>query len=122
MQAHANDLRAEVADEWSTLSDAPTPDDAGMDAFVHQVVDDWRAAPLTDALRSLVEYADLITRRPEACTEADIQRLRDAGWSDLAIHDAVQVVAYFNYINRLADAFGVEVEQGMPVWGAPRVS
>ena len=36
----------------------------------------------------------------------DVQALREAGFSDPAIHDASQVVSYFNYINRVADALG----------------
>lgn len=40
----------------------------------------------------------------------EIGEMRDVGWSDRAIHDAVQVCSYFNYINRIADALGVEPE------------
>ncbi len=40
--------------------------------------------------------------------------LRGQGFSDTAIHDAVQVISYFNYINRVADALGVDLEQWMP--------
>ncbi len=43
-------------------------------------------------------------------TGADIATLQHAGFSDPAIHDAVQVIAYFSYINRIADALGVEAE------------
>lgn len=43
-------------------------------------------------------------------TEEDIQHLRSLGFIDKDIHDAVQVIAYFNYINRVADALGVEPE------------
>lgn len=42
--------------------------------------------------------------------EEDLAPLREAGLDDRAIHDAVQVIAYFNYINRVADALHVEVE------------
>jgi alkylhydroperoxidase family enzyme len=41
---------------------------------------------------------------------ADADALRAAGWDDRAIHDAAQVVAYFNYINRIADGLGVDPE------------
>jgi alkylhydroperoxidase family enzyme len=44
----------------------------------------------------------------------DIEALRGQGWSDTGIHDAIQVIAYFNYINRVADAVGIEDE---PEWG-----
>jgi alkylhydroperoxidase family enzyme len=45
--------------------------------------------------------------------ETRIEALRAEGWSDRAIHDAIQVIAYFNYINRVADAVGIEDE---PDW------
>lgn len=51
--------------------------------------------------------------------EADVQALRTAGFDDTAIHDATQVVAYFNYINRVADALGVAPESFVRAWGAP---
>ena len=41
----------------------------------------------------------------------DVLSLREAGWNDRAIHDAAQVVAYFNYINRVADGLGVDPER-----------
>lgn len=55
-------------------------------------------------------YAEALTRDPAAVGERDIDELRNVGWSDRAIHDAVQVCSYFNYINRIADALGVEPE------------
>lgn len=44
----------------------------------------------------------------------DLDSLRAQGFSGTAIHDAVQVIAYFNYINRVADALGVDLEEWMP--------
>ena len=43
----------------------------------------------------------------------DIDDLRQAGFTDRAIHDAVQVISYFNYINRVADGLGIDPEQWM---------
>ena len=51
-------------------------------------------------------------------SEDDVVRLRDLGLSDRAIHDATQTIAYFNYINRIADGLGVDLEKGMPQTGA----
>jgi len=50
-------------------------------------------------------------------TQADVNCLRAAGFSDPAVHDAAQVVSYFNYINRVADALGVELETFVRAWG-----
>ena len=50
-------------------------------------------------------------------TRADIEGLRAFTFTDVAIHDAVQVIAYFNYINRVADALGVDPEEFVRPWG-----
>ena len=44
---------------------------------------------------------------------ADVEVLRGHGFSDAAVHDATQVIAYFNYINRIADCLGVDIEPEM---------
>ena len=67
--------------------------------------------------RALCDHAMKLTRAPQTVTQADIARLRELGLSDRAIHDATQVIAYFNYINRVADGLGVDLEQGMPIQG-----
>jgi alkylhydroperoxidase family enzyme len=50
-------------------------------------------------------------------SQGDVDVLRAAGFTDSAIHDASQVVSYFNYINRIADALGVELETFVRAWG-----
>ncbi len=49
--------------------------------------------------------------------QADVDALRAVGLNDTAIHDATQVVGYFNYINRIADALGVDLETFVRAWG-----
>lgn len=76
---------------------------------------DWRAATgLPPRDRALCAYAEKLTRAPAAMTEADLAPLRALGFDDVALHDLVQVSAYFNYINRIADAVHVELEPEMP--------
>lgn len=67
-------------------------------------------APLSPPERALCDWAEKLTRTPAAAGRADADALRAAGWDDQAIHDAAQVVAYFNYINRIADGLGVDPE------------
>lgn len=45
------------------------------------------------------------------CREGDVERLRTAGWSDEAIVDAVGIIGFFNFITRVADALGVELNK-----------
>ncbi len=51
-------------------------------------------------------------------TADDLAPLRALGLDDVALHDTIQVVAYFNYINRIADAVHVELEPEMPPYPA----
>lgn len=74
---------------------------------------DWRQACLSPADIALCAYAERLTRTPGEMRESDVQELRACGFSDREIHDAVQVIAFFNYINRIADAIHVDLEPEM---------
>jgi uncharacterized peroxidase-related enzyme len=69
--------------------------------------------PVSDAERTLFEFAEKLTRTPGAMRRGDVETLRAAGWTDGQISDAVQVIGYFNYINRVADGLGVDLEPEM---------
>ncbi len=64
----------------------------------------------TAADRAAIEYADRLTLAPGAVVASDVERLRAAGFDDRAIHDACAIIAYFAFVNRIADGLGVEVE------------
>jgi uncharacterized peroxidase-related enzyme len=77
---------------------------------VAAVMDDYRQAPLTAPDRALLDFAVKLTRTPSGMTREDVEALRGHGFSDTAIHDAVQVTGLFNYYNRLADGLGIDPE------------
>jgi alkylhydroperoxidase family enzyme len=64
-------------------------------------------AALTPAERALLEYVELVTHAAYRTTAEDVQKLRDAGWTEDQIAEAVYVTAMFAFFNRVADAFGV---------------
>ena len=88
---------------------------------MHAVVRDWRSAPLSGVDRELCAFATRLTHHQHDMAPADLDALRERGLADDAIHDAVQVIGYFNYISRIADSLGVEAETFIPTWGgAPK--
>jgi alkylhydroperoxidase family enzyme len=70
--------------------------------------------------RGLCEFAATLTHRQHEMGSGHLDALRSLGLDDRAIHDAVQVVGYFNYITRVADALGVEAEGHIPLRGPRR--
>ena len=68
------------------------------------------AAGLTVAERLLLDYVKLITEAAYRSTAEDVQKLRDAGWKEDQIAEAVYITAMFAFFNRVADAFGVPAQ------------
>ena len=82
--------------------------------MVEAIKTDYRTAELDESTRAVLDLAVKLTRTPGQMKPSDLDALRQQGLSDLAIHDIVQVAAYFNYINRIADGLGVDLEPEMP--------
>lgn len=81
--------------------------------MVEPVIADYRSAPLEPQVLALLDWCVRLTRAPASLTEADVQDLRDLGWSDAEISAAGFVCSYFNFINRIADGLGVDLETWM---------
>jgi uncharacterized protein YciW len=62
---------------------------------------------------ALCDYAIELTLWPGDVSQVHIDRLREQGFTDDQVTIANQVIAYFNYINRVADGLGVDLEDWM---------
>lgn len=62
---------------------------------------------LTPAERALMDYVGLITEESHKSTAEDVQKLRDTGWTENQIAEAVYITAMFAFFNRVADSFGI---------------
>ena len=58
----------------------------------------------------MCNFAKKLTETPNKVNEIDIQTLRDLDLTDKDISQIVQIIGYFNYINRVADGLGLEPE------------
>lgn len=54
-----------------------------------------------------MEYVKKVTEAAYRTAPEDVQSLRDQGWSEDQISEAVYITAMFAFFNRVADAFGV---------------
>jgi uncharacterized peroxidase-related enzyme len=97
MEAHGEDLRVELGDA----------------ALAEQIKQDYHVAKLAPRQKALCEFAEKLTRAPAESRREDLDALRARELTDRDILDAVEVIAYFNCINRVADALGIDPEPEM---------
>ncbi|ELY68522.1 peroxidase-related enzyme [Natrinema versiforme] len=67
-----------------------------------QLVANYRTADINEAHRTMLDVAVKLTERPTEVEPADLEALREAGFSEEAIWDIGAVTAYYNMSNRLA--------------------
>ena len=71
---------------------------------------DYREAGLNEADLAMLDYVRQLTLAPARTREADIERLRRAGFRDKAILEINQIAGFFAWCNRTVDGLGVELE------------
>jgi len=74
---------------------------------VEAIERDYTSAPITPAERVMLDFVVQLTRDATRVRKEDHDKLRAAGFDDLAILQITLIASWFNYINRVADALGV---------------
>jgi uncharacterized peroxidase-related enzyme len=80
----------------------------------------YRTVTLSRQERAIADYCVKLTEQPGKMEEADMQVLRDAGLSEARIFNVVEMVAAFNFTNRMAAGFGMRVDDDFMVRIAPK--
>jgi alkylhydroperoxidase family enzyme len=72
----------------------------------------WREFPgLSHRERALCSIAEKLSATPTRVVEEDWQPLRDLGFDDRACLEVGHIVGLFNYLTRLADGFGLQLDE-----------
>ena len=69
---------------------------------------------MDERLEAVWGYAEKLTLEPQAVERTDVSELREAGLGEEAILHVVEIVAYFNFVNRMAEGLGVRLEDAWP--------
>ena len=80
---------------------------------------DLDRAPISPKERLLLEFVGTITKHAYRVTDEQVEALRDAGWTEPQIAEAVYIAALFNLFVRLADAFDIHPPAVMDPDGVP---
>jgi uncharacterized peroxidase-related enzyme len=74
---------------------------------------DYSTAPISEQDRVMLDYVVKLTKDATKCSPQDHEKLRAAGFDDKGILQITLIAAWFNYINRVADALGVGRDEFM---------
>jgi uncharacterized peroxidase-related enzyme len=77
------------------------------DSLVEALREDYAKAPISEQDRAMLDYVVKLTKNATQCSRDDHARLREVGFDDRGILQITLIAAWFNYINRVADALGV---------------
>jgi uncharacterized peroxidase-related enzyme len=75
--------------------------------LVDALTRDYRSAPISETDKAMLDYVAKLTRDAVQIGRGDHERLQAVGFDDVAILQITLIAAWFNYINRVADALGV---------------
>lgn len=77
---------------------------------VEQLIDDIDSAAVSQKMKPVLHYARKLTRQPGGMTQADADAVLAAGWDETALYHTVAVTALFNFMNRLVEGLGIELD------------
>ena len=80
------------------------------DELLLRIEADFETAGLDARRLAMLRYATKLTRDPGAMTAEDVSALRQVGFRDSDVLAIAEVTAYYAYVNRIADALGVSLE------------
>lgn len=81
----------------------------GMDAdLLTRMIDDVSGSGVADRLIPILDYVRKLTLSPSRIVDADAAAVFAAGWSEQALHDAINVACLFSFMNRFADGHGIK--------------
>lgn len=70
----------------------------------------WRTYDLDERTRTLLGYAEKLTKSPSTLDDEDVEALRRAGWSEQAIYEATALASFFNFTGRMEAASGLPLD------------
>ncbi len=76
------------------------------EGMLEALIDDIDTATVDEKLKPLLRYARKLTLEPAKMVRADAQAVFDAGWSEQALHDAINVICMSNFMVRIVLGHG----------------
>lgn len=79
------------------------------DKLLDAALEDLETAEIDEKLKPILRFVKKLTQEPYRIVQRDADAVYEAGWSEMALSDAICVCAHFNMVNRLVDGHGVNL-------------
>lgn len=90
--------------------------------LIEQLVEDIDSTPIKESLKPVFHYLKKLTLSASKLTESDVERVKNAGWSEEALHEAILVGCLFNFYNRLLDGHGIKGNSAIYQFGGEHLA
>lgn len=80
------------------------------DILVDNILRNFNTAEIDETTKAILQFAVKVTESPHSIRSGDLDYLREFGLTDETLFAIVEIVGFFCYINRMASAFGVELD------------
>jgi len=107
VESHGEDLRLALAKKGESESEE------AIQNLVDDIKKDYTKAELNSKDRIMLDFCLKLTQKAWESQQKDIDQLISAGFSEEQIVEIVHIASYFNYINRVVDGLGGELEEWM---------
>ena len=83
----------------------------GDEKLTAEFATNWRTYELDEKTRTLLAYAEKLTKTPSQIEDGDVDALREAGWSEDGVYEATALISFFNFSGRLEAASGLPPDE-----------
>ena len=87
--------------------------ETGDHTLVKHLKTDPANAPLAPQDKAMIDFALKLTREPATVKKEDLEFLQQYGFEEAQVVDIVLITCTFNFMDRLADGLGVELDPNM---------
>jgi uncharacterized peroxidase-related enzyme len=80
------------------------------DGVLEALLENLDTAPVSEKMRALLGYLRVLNTLPSRLSQAGIDAVLGAGWSEKALFEAVRISGLFNMMNRIIEGTGVSFD------------
>ena len=97
--------------DYCYLPHADVAESFGIEpGLVENLLQDFENAEIENEMKPILRFVKKLTLTPEKMVQSDADSVRDAGWGERSLYDAIMICCMFNFINRFVYGMGLKID------------